>query len=302
MPTYVYNTVNDVWNPSRGKYLYAALSFSGSILGGNVNTIRPIVEAKYFMPAARKRAEKPHVIGLRLLASMVSGFGGRVAPPFSRFYAGGEDDIRGFDIRTVSPVVFYPTVGQVCNRDNAGNPIWAVTPGGQQQVGTCGSYTRFPYNTVIFPGGDTMGVLNFEYRIPIAGPVTLAYFVDVGTSMIWRDSQLQVQPAALSGIRKEFPFFPTPERLKPIAVTNTRPRGSTGLEVQVILPVVNAPFRVFWGYNWLRLNNDVQPPSTLPPEELFPNRFTYEDALPYFHGFRLLERKSRLGFTVARTF
>ena len=27
---------------------------------------------------------------------------------------------------------------------------------------------------LIFPGGDTQGVANFEYRIPIFGPVILA--------------------------------------------------------------------------------------------------------------------------------
>ena len=112
MPTYTYNTVNDPWYPTRGKSLYAALGFSGSILGGNVNTIRPVVEFKYFHAVAKKRSEKPHVLGAHVMASMVSGFGGLVSPPFSRFYLGGEDDIRGFDIRTISPIAFYPPWGQ----------------------------------------------------------------------------------------------------------------------------------------------------------------------------------------------
>jgi len=34
---------------------------------------------------------------------------------------------------------------------------------------------------ITFPGGDTQGVLNAEYRIPIAGPVTIAAFTDLGT-------------------------------------------------------------------------------------------------------------------------
>ncbi len=33
----------------------------------------------------------------------------REVPPFSRFYMGGENDIRGFDIRSISPVTFIPT-------------------------------------------------------------------------------------------------------------------------------------------------------------------------------------------------
>ncbi len=301
MPTYVYNTVNDAWNPSSGKYLYAALAFSGSVLGGNVNTIRPVFEAKYFHPVAKRRAEKPHVLGFRLLASSVTGFGGRVAPPFSRFYVGGEEDIRGFDIRSISPIAFFPTTSQVCNRDNAGNAIPAVGPDGRR-VAACGSTTRFPFNTIIFPGGDTTVITNFEYRVPIAGPVTAAYFIDVGTAFILRPSQLKILPSSLAEIQKDFPFFPTPKELKPIGLTNFRPRSSTGLELQVILPIVNAPFRVFYGYNWLRLNDKVIPPQNLPPLSLFPNQATFDDVLPFFRGLPLRERKARLGFTVARTF
>jgi outer membrane protein insertion porin family len=302
MPTYLYNTINDAWNPSSGKYIYAALAVSGSILGGNVNTIRPILEVKYFHPVAKKRSEKPMAIGMRLLASTVTGFGGRVAPPFSRFYVGGEEDIRGFDIRSVSPVAFYPTLGTVCNRDNNGNKIWALNPDGTQAVGTCGSSTRFPYSTPLFPGGDTSVIANFEYRVPIAGPVTAAYFLDLGSAFILREGQLKVTPNALSDIHTQFPYYPLPNNLKPVAMTNYRPRASTGLEVQVILPVVNAPFRVFYGYNFLRLNNNVTPPQSLPPLSLFPNQATYIDALQFFQPFRLQERKARLGFTVARTF
>ena len=71
----------------------------------------------------------------------------------------------------------------------------------------------------------------------------------------------------------------------------------------MILPVVNAPFHLYYGYNWLREDNvPVVPPQVLPPESLFPNLYTYEDAKALFRGFRLKERKGRVGFTVARTF
>ena len=49
---------------------------------------------------------------------------------------------------------------------------------------------------MIFPGGDTQGVGNFEYRIPIVGPVTLALFSDAGMNKILRPSQLTMNPAA----------------------------------------------------------------------------------------------------------
>jgi len=302
MPTYMYNTMNHPFEPTRGKYLYAALGFSGGVLGGNVNTLRPIVEAKFFTPIAKKKAEKPHVLAMRFMGSMVTGFGGKVPPPFSRFYIGGEDDIRGYYIRSISPISWYPTVTQVCNKDALGNDIPALGPDGKS-LNTCGSYTRYPASTVIFPGGDTMLIGNVEYRIPIAGPVTLAYFADVGTTFVWRDSQLKVQKAALANFKNEFPWYEIPTRLTPIPATNFRPRASTGIEIQVVLPIVNAPFRVFYGYNVLRVNDILMPPTILPPESMFPNRATYDEAIRRaFRGIPLADRKSRLGFTVARTF
>ena len=47
----------------------------------------------------------------------------------------------------------------------------------------------------MFPGGDLSLVGNLEYRITIAGPVTLAPFVDVGIDPIIRRSQLQIAQA-----------------------------------------------------------------------------------------------------------
>jgi outer membrane protein insertion porin family len=300
-PTFTYNTINNAWNPTSGKYLFAAVGFSGSFMGGNVNTIAPVIEAKYFRPVAHVRSEKPHAIGLRLLTSTVSGYGGRVPPPFSRFYIGGEYDIRGFDIRTISPVAFYPTITQVCNLDNAGNPIYAVGPNGASTT-TCGSFTSFPMYTPIFPGGDTEVVTNFEYRVPIVGPVTAAYFVDTGSAFVWRTSQLQIVPTALSQIEQQYPSFPLPKALRPVGSTNFRPRSSTGLDIQVILPIVNAPFHVFYGYNWLRMDTIITPPQALPSPALFPNAASYNNALRLFLPLRVQDRKGRVGFTVQRTF
>ncbi|MBZ5562949.1 MAG: outer membrane protein assembly factor BamA [Acidobacteriia bacterium] len=302
MPTYLYNTVNDAWNPTHGKYLSATVAFTGSILGGNTNTLTPTIEAKYFHPVAHKRSEKPQAIGVRLLAAMTTGYGGKVAPPFSRFYIGGEQDIRGFDIRSISPVAFYPSIQQVCNRDQFGNQIWATGVDGRKQVGTCGSYTQFPYESPIFPGGDTEVVINAEYTIPIAGPVTLGYFVDAGSSFILRTSQLKLEPNALNQLSTQFPSFPIPGVLRPISGTNFKPRSSTGLDLQVVLPIVNAPFHLYYGYNWLRMNQIVTPPQNVPPCSIFPNQATCNDMYKFFAPFRLQERKSMVGFTVVRTF
>ena len=41
-----------------------------------------------------------------------------------------------------------------------------------------------------------------------------------------------------------------------IAPGTEKPRASTGLELQVLLPVVNAPFRVYFAYNPLRVRGE----------------------------------------------
>ena len=74
-------------------------------MGGNVNTLSNTFEGKYFHPVNKRR----NVIGVRVLAAVVSGFGGIVLPPFNRFYLGGEDSIRGFDYFSISPWAFVPT-------------------------------------------------------------------------------------------------------------------------------------------------------------------------------------------------
>jgi outer membrane protein insertion porin family len=302
MPTYLYNTINDAWNPTRGRYLSLGMAFSG--LGGNVYTITPSVEFKYYHPMRNARSEKPDAFGMRIMVASIQGYGGRVPPPFSRFYLGGEYDIRGFDIRSISPLAFFPSIGSVCNRDNFGNPILATGANGQKGT-TCGSSTSFPYYTPIFPGGDTQVIMNYEYRVPIAGPVTLAAFVDGGSSFVLRSSQLQIDTTipSLEALSTEYPYFTLPTKLKIIGTTNFRPRSSTGLDMQIILPVVNAPFHLYYGYNWLREENvGVVPPQVLPPRTMFPNQATYVAAEALFNEFRLRERKGRVGFTVVRTF
>jgi len=295
-PNLVYNTMDSYMNPTRGKYIYAALGFAGSILGGNVNTIQPIVEVKYFHPVNQGR----HVLAMRFKGATISGYGGRVPPPFSRFYMGGEEDIRGFSIYSISPAGTFPTVGQVCNRDSDGNQIYDPGANGQG-TSTCGSYTKFPYNTLQFAGGDTELLANLEYRIPIAAPVTLAYFIDLGGAFIFRPGQLKLQTRTLSSISDQFPYFPLPDHLKTISGTN-RPRGSTGVEVQVVLPMLNVPFRVYVAYNWLGLDTVANLPQDFPPQSLFPNVQTYNQALTNFAPLRIQDRRFRVGFTVARTF
>src|SRR5262249_2697198 len=104
-PSYVYNPVNHPINPTNGRSIFFSTEFAGSFLGGNVNTIRPTVDVKYFRPALKKG----QVLAFHAMSSLLTGYGGKVAPPFSRTFIGGEQDVRGFDIWGISPVAYVPS-------------------------------------------------------------------------------------------------------------------------------------------------------------------------------------------------
>src|SRR5207237_10071932 len=102
LPSFSINTLDAAYQPHSGKQLFIGGEFAG--LGGTVKSVRPILQYKQFFPVQKRR----NAIGLNFQGSFLSGYGGLVAPPFQRFYMGGENDLRGFDIRSVSPIAFLP--------------------------------------------------------------------------------------------------------------------------------------------------------------------------------------------------
>ena len=103
VPNFSYNRIDNPQRPHSGQSLLFATEIAG--LGGNTHYIKPVVEWKKFRPMKKGR----NTLGFRVQGSWISGYAGDVAPPFDRFYMGGDQDLRGFDIRSVSPVVFFPT-------------------------------------------------------------------------------------------------------------------------------------------------------------------------------------------------
>jgi outer membrane protein insertion porin family len=289
-PSYTYNSVNNPINPTGGREIFFSLAFSGSVLGGNVNTIQPTFDGKYFRAGLRKS----HVIGLHLSARFLSGFGGKVAPPFSRYFMGGENDVRGFNIWTISPIVFLPSDVATVSVYNPDGTL--RTQHGAPLTMTVPSYQ------LTFPGGDTNIVGNFEYRIPIVGPVTLALFADAGIDKLLLPGQLKLNPGRISQLNQEFPQAGFNGQAY-VVPGSQKLRASTGLELQVLMPVVNAPFRVYWAYNPSFFTGNLVAP-VVADKSFFPNDATYKNALnsigavlPYS-----VERHSMFRFTVGRTF
>jgi len=301
-PTYLYNTVNHPLFPTGGTSLFLGATFEGGPLGGNQRTFRPTFQFTHFRPVNHRR----NTLAFRLLGAFVSGYGGQVPSPFSRFYIGGEDTVRGFDIRAVSPLAFIPTRQTVpvfyldsTRLDPNGNPTLRF---GAVEVLA---------DRISVPGGDTQMVGNFEYRIPIVGPVSISLFFDAGINGILRRSQLRLTQDNLTTLRTDFPTASVPDDIQLIPDTNFKVRTSTGFEWVVNLPIVNAPFRIYWAYNLNRLNTLVQaaPASfRIPPGITFPPGVFEKQILPQLGGglpgraLLLTEPASTVRFTISRTF
>lgn len=295
-PSYTYNTIDHPITPSRGKSIFASVQFAGSFLGGNVNEIAPTAEFKWFRPGFKRG----HVIGMRGLGRYITGYGGRTAPPFNRFYMGGENDIRGFDIWGISPFAWIPSESSinVVNADGSARQQRALINGQEVLVPVT---QRIPTYQLSFIGGDTQGVGNFEYRIPIFGPVVLAAFADIGINRVTNTNQLNLNPSRVNTLNGLFPQAGFDRRIPVVAATQA-PRMSTGLELQVMMPVVNAPFRFYYALNPLRTETFLQPP-IVADRSTFPNQQTFINSVALFgRATPFFERPRIFRFTISRTF
>lgn len=295
-PAYTYNTIDHPVTPSRGKSYFASFSVAGGPLGGSVNMLEPTLTYTHFVSGLRRG----HVMGWRLLARMISGYGGKVAPPYNRVYMGGENDVRGFEIWSILPAVYIPSAASVAvrNEDGSARTQKVIVDG---KVTTVGVSQTIPIYQIVFPGGDTQGIANFEYRIPIVGPVTLALFADAGLNRITLGNQLRLNPSRLTDLNGQFPQAGFENAAVRIPTTQ-KLRTSTGLELQVMMPVVNAPFRLYWAYNPTIIQSRFTPP-VAADASLFPNAatmnwaaLTYASTTPYY------ERRTMFRFTISRTF
>jgi outer membrane protein insertion porin family len=333
-PSFTMNTLDAAYAPHHGKSLFIGGEFAG--IGGTIHTIRPIVQFKQFFPVQKRR----NAIGYNVQGSFITGWDGVVAPPFERAYLGGENDLRGFDIRTVSPIAYLTSVQNVPLRNPDGsfvpaNPHYGVVTSGANCVANCWNIP-VPFQQLVTPGGDMALNGNLEYRYTIAGPVALAPFVDAGTTAIVRTSQLQINPVQYTNLLSTYFGCPVltaaygcdinyatqgtalgiSQFLKPVPGTNWVPRMSTGLELQVMLPVINAPFRIYYAYNAMRLHGTAYPPVPIT-RSMFPcpvagsptcvdkgaGDYTYQNTLDTLgNTYTLIEPRKTFRFSVATTF
>jgi outer membrane protein insertion porin family len=323
-PNISYNTVDNPINPVRGKSFSYSFAFTGGPLGGNVHTITHALDAKWFKPVTKHR----NVIGLHASAAYISAFGSNAngpneVPPYSRFYMGGEQDIRGYDIRSISPVTFIPVAST--------QSFTFVDPRGPfnaqgQPVPRTVSLPVLGYS-ISLPGGDVQSYGNAEYRIPVVGTyVQAGFFFDGGTTGISNKGGLLLNSPGFANLQTQFPLATLPvnqgganlQRQLAIAPgTNFRVRGSTGIEFVVQLPIIQAPFRIYYAYNVHRLHQQIVAPpdflnqsdvnflkNTLQPIGLWDPGFknTLDTLVNNPGRLNYFEPKTTFRFTVSRTF
>ncbi|WP_420238140.1 outer membrane protein assembly factor BamA [Telmatobacter bradus] len=267
--SYTYNTVSNPQRPRSGKEYTAALQFAG--LWGNVRYFAPEIAAKryipmhYLIPSENGR----NILAMRAQLGYVQGYGGEVAPPQNRFYGGGENELRGFDMRSATPYGYVPTRTTV----ELMNPDGSCVPrdASNAQENQCIS-VPIPVYGIASIGGDTNLTTNLEYRIPVVGPLMFALFDDFSLNAAVNKGQLQQSVEGFDSLLAAQYGCPTVDTIngvcidgisghnvgfkrdiRPISGTNFVPRMSTGAEVSMIMPIVNAPFRLYYAYNPLRL-------------------------------------------------
>jgi outer membrane protein insertion porin family len=180
-PSVVYNTVDSPFTPRSGMKLTASGQITGGPLGGTVNYFRPDLEGILYIPHTRKTA-----LGLRAQFGMIRPYRdtavidpatGRSALPFYlRFYMGGEQQIRGYQIRAVGP--------------------------------------REPSSNVLV-GGDKFFLFNAEYYFDVFGPVRALLFFDAGQAYLKNEKMTPKSLVLSTGAEVRFimPVLNVPFRL-----------------------------------------------------------------------------------------
>ena len=188
-----------------GKSLSISLGFAG--LGGDVRTYSPTVAYSQFIPIRKKKTKNPEVLAFRIQLGTVGSWsiskgvrnnnsialiGG--VPAYERFFLGSENDLRGYDSRSISPVAPFDTYITSRNVSLATNSFGtATTDTGIDSrttneilsvgrlTGASGANPALYSRNYRFIGGDTELLANVEYRRPIFGPATMALFADIGS-------------------------------------------------------------------------------------------------------------------------
>lgn len=191
--------VNSQIDPTRGSVASLELTHSSTIIGSSSlqQFTRFVGSMAWYRPLSRDVVLSWRVKGGAIFSptlDVASGTGAFI-PPEQRFYAGGPNDVRGFDRNELGPVVYVVPQSQVDTAVAGGVPI---DPDSVRVAAT---------------GGNTLALANIELRVPspiLSSRLRLAAFVDAGG--VWqrgpneRTAVIRVTPGI--GLRVATPLGP----------------------------------------------------------------------------------------------
>lgn len=168
------DTRNNPLITTKGTYHNITLEYAG--LGGDVNFFRVLANGRYYIPVWGTSVFK---VNARL--GYIKSTNGEPVPLFERFFTGGINSLRGYELRSVGPTVTIPD---------------SIT--GDDEI--------FVY------GGNKLLVMNFEYEFPIydRGGFRGVVFFDIGNTFAEDQAlnPLKLRADYGAGIRWNSPFGP----------------------------------------------------------------------------------------------
>ena len=107
-PSLSYNSTDAYFYPTRGSSVQISTAVSGGVLGGDFKMVRPSFEYRHYF-RDKWLSHGRNIFAFNLQAQFVKPYGNSFVPFFDRFFIGGENTIRGFDIRSISPLAISST-------------------------------------------------------------------------------------------------------------------------------------------------------------------------------------------------
>ncbi|HET9274715.1 MAG TPA: BamA/TamA family outer membrane protein, partial [Gemmatimonadales bacterium] len=193
--------LNNPLDPTRGSALSLETAHSSRIIGSSeLNRFTRLVgDAAWFYPVGRMVVAAHARAGIVFAPPLALGSGAaNFVPPEQRFYAGGANDVRGFDRNELGPIVYTVPVA-----DDATADIYRLDP------------DAVPVEQVRFAptGANTLLIGNLELRVPspvLSNNMRLGFFVDAGA--VWDRGAGTAAPRVRftpgAGIRYNTPLGP----------------------------------------------------------------------------------------------
>ena len=221
--------VNNLVDPTRGSVYTFETTFSSPLIGSTrfSEFTRLVGEASWYRPLGGDVVLATHLRGGLIFAPRLRLQAGAAnfVPPDQRFYAGGANDVRGFDRNELGPVIYVTQARNV----------------------TAGGTVNFPDSVQVAPiGGNTAVIANAEVRLPtplLSGKLRFAAFVDAGT--VWERGDTRAAAARLRftpGIGFRFATPLGPARFD-LAWKAPRAQGSLYSSLDDVLTLVRTDYQ-----------------------------------------------------------